>query len=173
MTLDLEPRDRTRFLAVAILLAVFMAGTFAGATMFFLFRSDGHRVMERREHVVAGPEGIHRGMGGPGEVLLMKEHGSLLGEELGLEPAQQERVDQLMEEQHDKARGLMEEMEPRMRALVDSTNAAIEEILTPEQRERHRELQEHRRELIVRRFSIPVPPEPQIRVPATPAEPGE
>ena len=162
MTLDLEPRDRSRLLAVAILLAVFMAGIFGGATLFFLFQPDGERVIHRQEHIVAGPGGIHLGAEGPDGpgVVMMKRHGPLLGEELGLEPDQRERVNQIMEEQHQKAEQLMADMEPRMKALVDSTNAAIEEVLTPEQRERFRELQAERRDLIVRRFRVPVPPPP-------------
>ncbi len=161
MTLDLEPRDRSRLLAAAILLAVFMAGIFGGATLFFLFRSDGHPRMVTREKIVAGP-GMLGGPGGPGggDVVFMRGPGPIFGE-LGLDPPQQERVDRLMQEQQQKAEQLMSEMEPRMKALMDSTNAAIEEVLTPEQRERFRQMQEHRREMIVRRFNVPAaPPEP-------------
>lgn len=162
MTLDLEPRDRSRLLAVAILLAVFMAGIFGGATLFFLFQPDGRHVVERREHIVAGPGMMDGHVPGDREgVVFMKTPGpGLFGEELELNDEQRERVERLMEDQREKAEQLMADMEPRMKALVDSTNAAIEEVLTPEQREQFRELQAERRDLIVRRFRVPVPPPP-------------
>lgn len=155
---DLEPRDRSRLLAVAILLAVFMAGIFGGATLFFLFQPDGHRVVTRQDHIVAGPGHM---LGDREGVVFMKTPGSdFFGGELDLTAEQNERVEALMEDQRQKAEQLMSEMEPRMKALVDSTNAAIEELLSEEQRARFREIQAERRDLIVRRFRTPDPPPP-------------
>ena len=169
MTLDLDSRDRSRILAIAVLLAVLAAGLFAGAALSLVFGSRGDRV----EHEMR----IRRGPGGPGAmhgppfpgdhegVVFMR---TPFGAELDLNDEQRERVEALMEEQRRKAEQLMADMEPRMKALMDSTNAAIEEVLTPEQRERFRRMQEERRDMIVRRFEmkIPEPMEP-------PAPPGE
>lgn len=171
MSLNLNDRERSRILAVAILLAVFAAGAFGGAALALVFGGPRHRLMEREVFDVRRPgppalPGDHEG------ALFLKTPAPLAAE-LDLDDAQRERVERLMEEQAQKAERLMAETEPRMKALIDSTNAAIEEVLTPEQRERFREIRERRRELIIRRFKIPEPPEPRVRTPASPPEPGE
>ena len=88
--------------------AVFMAGIFGGATLFFLFKSDGHRVV-RQEHIVAGPG--HMG-GIPGDregVVFMRSPGpGMFGDELDLNDEQQDRVERLMEEQREKALALLD-----------------------------------------------------------------
>jgi Spy/CpxP family protein refolding chaperone len=131
MKLDLDSRARSRILAVAILLAVFTAGTLGGAAL-----------------TVAMGRGDDRGPGHEERILYAQP--ILKG--LDLTPDQRERVERLLDDQRRKAERLMADAEPRMKALVDSTNAAIEQILTPEQREEFRQMQEHRRDDIVRRF---------------------
>jgi len=173
MTLDLDSRDRSRILAIAVLLAVLAAGLFAGAALTLAFGSRGDRVAHemRIRRGPGGPGGLH-GPPIPGDhegVVFMRGGGpGGFGEELDLDPEQRERVERLMEEQRRKADQLMADMQPRMKALMDSTNAAIEEVLTPEQREQFREMQAERRDMIVRRFEMKIPEPPEL-----PAPPGE
>jgi Spy/CpxP family protein refolding chaperone len=165
MNLDLDSRDRARILGVAVLLAVLAAGLFAGAALTVAFRSPGRVVEHERRLKIGGPSGI------PGDherVMFMREP---FGAGLDLTPDQRERVDSLMAEQARKAERLMADMEPRMKALMDSTNAAIEEVLTAEQRERFREMQAQRRDVIVERFRTPVPPAERPVPPAARPEP--
>lgn len=154
MNLDLDSRDRSRILAAAVLLAVLAAGLFAGAALTLAFRDPGHRVEHQERLRIAVPPGI------PGDhegVMFMRSREPFAAG-LDLDPAQRARVDSLMNDQRRKAEQLMADMEPRMRALMDSTNSAIEEVLTPEQRERFRRMQDERREMIVERFKVPAPP---------------
>jgi len=165
MNLDLDSRDRSRILAVVVLLAVLAAGLFAGAALTVAFRSPGRVVEHERRLKIGGPSGI------PGDherVMLTREP---FGAGLDLTPDQSERVDRLMAEQARKAERLMADMEPRMKALMDSTNAAIEEVLTAEQRERFREMQARRRDVIVERFRTPVPPAERPAPPSARPEP--
>ena len=167
MNMEIEPRDRARLLAVAILLAVFAAGAFAGAALTVaLGDRGGRRLVKHEEHVLRGPGAFP---GDPEGVVFMRSK-MPLDEPLGLTDDQSAQVRRLMEDQQEKARELMGDMEPRMKALMDSTNAAIETVLTPEQRERFRELQAERRDVIVRRFVTPPPAPMEPRVPAPPPE---
>ena len=86
-----------------------------------------------------------------------KRLGNEFGAELGLDDEQAVRVDSLMEVQRQKADSLLESMGPRLKALMDSTNADIEALLTEEQRERFREMQTRRHEVLIRRRG-PLPP---------------
>jgi Spy/CpxP family protein refolding chaperone len=131
MSPNLDSRDRSRILALAILVAVFAAGALGGAAL-----------------TVAMDRGEDRGPGHEERILYAQP--ILKG--LDLTPAQRERVGRLMDDQRRKAEFLMADTEPRIKALVDSTNAAIEQILTPQQREEFRQMQEHGREDIVRQF---------------------
>ena len=172
MTLDLEPRDRNRLLAFAILLAVFMAGVLGGIAALHLLHGRKHVVRHHEERITMPFP--HDGM--PGERMIRMRH-TPFGEELNLEPAQQAQIDSLMEEQSRKAEGLMRSMEPRLKGLHDSTNAAIAELLTPEQRVVFDRLQKERRDVIVRSFirgprAPGAPDAPRMR-PPEPPEPGE
>lgn len=170
MTLDLEPRDRNRLLAFAILLAVFMAGVLGGVALIQAMGPRKHIVRHHERFTLPVPPG-HQ----PGEGMIRMRHAPF-GEELDLEPAQEARIDSLMEEQQRKAERLLRSMEPRLKGLHDSTNAAIAELLTPAQREVFERLQKERREVIVRSFirgpMEPGAPDLPMRVPAPP-EPGE
>ncbi|MFN2384378.1 MAG: hypothetical protein ABR559_08995 [Gemmatimonadota bacterium] len=165
MTLDLEPRDRNRLLAFAILLAVFIAGVLGGIAALHLLHGRQHAVRHHDERIsLPFP---HDGM--PKREVIRMRHAPF-GEELDLEPAQQAQIDSLMEEQSRKAEALMRSMEPRLKGLHDSTNAAIAALLTPEQQEVFERLQRERRDVIVRRFIRgPEPPD----APPSPSESGE
>jgi Spy/CpxP family protein refolding chaperone len=96
---------------------------------------------------------------GPGGVVFYERLGDEFGAELGLDEEQAARVDSMMEVQRQKADSLLESMGPRLKALMDSTNADIEALLTEEQRERFREMQARRHDVLIRKRS-PVPPDP-------------
>jgi hypothetical protein len=170
MNMNLDARDRSRILAVAILIAVFAAGLFGGAALALVFRSPRH--VEREVFDVRLPE--HPAFPGDGEGVVFLRTPDPLMEELDLDQAQRDRVERLMQEQAQKAERLMADTEPRMKALMDSTNAAIEQVLRPDQRERFRAIREERRDMIVRRFKMRVPaPPPEPALPPEPVPPPE
>ena len=59
-------------------------------------------------------------------------------QELGLTPAQQAQVQEVLARNKPRMDQLLEEMVPRVRALADDVEAQLVAILTPEQRERYR-----------------------------------
>ena len=59
-----------------------------------------------------------------------------LSDRLGLTEEQQERIDALMAERRAEATRILEEVGPFLQAQLDSMEAEIREILTPEQQER-------------------------------------
>jgi len=63
----------------------------------------------------------------------MRQH---MVKELKLDSAQSVRLDSIMSQRAVAFRAMRAENETRVRAMIDSTNAVIDSILTPEQRER-------------------------------------
>lgn len=59
-----------------------------------------------------------------------------MARDLGLTADQQMRIDVILDEQQQRMREIMRETRPQTRALLKETRARIEEVLTPEQRER-------------------------------------
>lgn len=156
---------RSIWIAAGVLALVFLAGGLAGAAIsLFAGRPHlpRHRVMER----IALPE-VPPAPHGPGGVVFYKRLGDEFGAELGLDEEQAARVDSMMEVQRQKADSLLESMHPLLKALMDSTNADIEALLSEEQRERFREMQSRRHEVLIRRRA-PGPPGP----PEAPGAPG-
>src|SRR5688572_19537045 len=66
-----------------------------------------------------------------GDVLLRDPFG-----ELGLTPDQRKKIDTLFEQHHTEVDAVVREGEPKMRALSEKMDREMQEILTPEQRER-------------------------------------
>jgi uncharacterized membrane protein len=147
---------RSIWIAAGVLALVFLAGGLAGAAISLFARRPAfphHATMER----ITLPD-VPPAPHGPG-VVFYKRLGDEFGEELGLDQEQAARVDSMMEVQREKADSLLESMHPRLKALMDSTNADIEALLTEEQRERFREMQTRRHEVLIRRRG-PLPPVP-------------
>jgi Spy/CpxP family protein refolding chaperone len=67
-----------------------------------------------------------------------REFRDRMSRELGLSADQQQRVDSLMDRQISEIRRLRAEVQPRLDSVVLQTRREIEEILTPEQREKAR-----------------------------------
>jgi Spy/CpxP family protein refolding chaperone len=64
--------------------------------------------------------------------------------ELGLTPAQDSAFDAIMMERAGEFSALREEIRPRVERLVSDVRSDMEQVLTPEQRERFRKLQTRR-----------------------------
>ncbi|CAN5139737.1 hypothetical protein BH18GEM1_BH18GEM1_18040 [soil metagenome] len=151
--MNIDPNQRNLLIAGAALLVVFVAGGFVGTLAVMGFHRERHFDVERR--VFAEPLGLPPPPGMPGADIFYHNQGLAFSDELDLTDEQRGRVDSLLDEQREKADQLLSDMEPRLKALHDSTNSAIERLLTPEQRKEFERLKEERRDVIVRRFGGP------------------
>ena len=131
---DASRTRRLRWLALASLLVTFLAGALVGAAV------DRARGGHRWAPPPAGAEGR-----GPGRGPDIFEAGGPLDDRLNLTPQQQDTINRILERDRRKADSLFREMRPRLRARFDSTRAAVEAVLTPEQREEFRRFREERR----------------------------
>ncbi|HEX2189555.1 MAG TPA: hypothetical protein VHG51_11685 [Longimicrobiaceae bacterium] len=128
--------NRMRVLAVVTLLATFLAGGLVGAAVE---RARGGEGWSERPRA-----GMERGpRRGPPPIF---EEGGPLDERLRLTPAQRDTIQRIVERDRARADSLFREMRPRLRARYDSTVAAVEAVLTPEQREEFRRFREEHRE---------------------------
>jgi Spy/CpxP family protein refolding chaperone len=86
---------------------------------------------------------VGRGPGGrPGASRdVVRQH---IESELGLTPAQKTQVDSILSQQMAKRRALADSIGVHMRALMDSTRAAVDRVLTPEQRQKLAAIRAHR-----------------------------
>jgi len=88
---------------------------------------------------------VGRGFGGrPG---MEQREGVVRGRiesELGLTPAQKTQVDSILSQQMAKRRALDDSIGVRLHALMDSTRAAVDRVLTPEQRQKLATIRAHR-----------------------------
>lgn len=109
--------SKTTFVAILILLLTFMAGFAVG--MF----TDHLLILWHRGHRGVPPFATH----------IMAER---LDHHLDLTDAQRKQVEAIIERRHERISGLWRSLHPRVRAEVDQTNAEIEKILTPAQREK-------------------------------------
>ncbi len=127
---------RMRLLAIASLLVTFVAGALVGAAV------DRARGADRRE---GPPPGAQHGRGGPRGGPDIFEAGGPLDDRLRLTPQQRDAIQRIVERDRVKADSLFREMRPRLRARFDSTRAAVDAVLTPQQREEFRRFREERR----------------------------
>jgi Spy/CpxP family protein refolding chaperone len=67
-----------------------------------------------------------------------------LSRELGLTPAQDSAIDAIMMQRAGQFSALREEIRPRVERLVSDVRSDMEQVLTPAQRERFRQLQARR-----------------------------
>lgn len=149
---------RTRLLALASLLVVFVAGVLVGAAAEHARRERGFRGEPPRRP-------------GPPEIFAAQGE---LGRRLHLTAEQSDSIQRIILRDRAKADAIFREMRPRLRARFDSTSAAIDAVLTPEQRAEFRRLrEEHRAQRRGRRggrggpewpVPPPEPPEPLRRL---------
>lgn len=116
-----------RSVALLSVVAVFVVGAAIGIVGTHLFYAKRFRPPD-------GPPGF---MGG--------SFIDRLDRHLELTADQRRRIDEILRQRREEAETFRRQMEPQLRELFEATEAGIEEILTPEQRERFRQLRETRR----------------------------
>jgi Spy/CpxP family protein refolding chaperone len=119
-------RGRAALLAALTLAAVFVAGAAVGAAV------ERARAPEPAPLAGPPPEGRPPIFAGP------------MGERLGLTARQRDSIQRIVERDRVRADTLYREFRPRLRARFDSTTAAVEAVLTPEQRAEWRRIREER-----------------------------
>jgi Spy/CpxP family protein refolding chaperone len=127
-----NPAARVRAIGVSLLLLTFAVGGLAGAA--------ARQVVTRDLPAVHGDGGCDRGDS--------RDRRLGLYEELELSDTQRSEIERIMNDRRTQIDALLEVHEPRMKAIVDSTNAEIQSLLTPDQREEFSQL---RAELRARR----------------------
>lgn len=110
-----------RWVAVAALAGLFVVGVLVGALGTHLYYF--HNYMK------------------PGE----DRFGGRFSERLELTQKQREQVRAIMAESHNEAQAMREELKPRVTELMERSRTRIEEVLTPEQREKFRDFRKQRR----------------------------
>lgn len=157
--MNVDAQQRNLLIAGAALLAAFVAGGLAGGAVGAMIADRGlrHEGVQVRAIRPPGTFEIPAPARLPHGGIFFHRLDEPIGPGLGLSEDQQTRVNSLLEEQREKADRLMAEMEPRLKALMDSTNTAIEEALSAEQRDRFRRMQRERRDVIIRKFVEPAP----------------
>lgn len=75
---------------------------------------------------------------------MVRRYGQQLGRELDLTEPQRARIDSIMMQERLRIRELNQEFQPRFREIAEQTRERVDAVLTPEQRERLRDLREAR-----------------------------
>jgi len=151
--LGMDSRQQGWVTAVALLISVFMAGALTAVAVVSFTESD--RDSERDEWRRDGRRGPPGRPGGPGgrfdgqrgDFML-----DMLTERLDLNEAQQEQVREIMARREAVAREVMESVRDRLKGVMDSVDAEIRTVLTPEQQEEFEEIEDEARETLGRRF---------------------
>lgn len=125
---DLAPRGgaatRTTLLAVIVVALTFVCGLVVGMLLVHL-RAPSPRPLPPFA----------------GQVLVNR-----LDRRLDLTDEQRARVEEILERHHARIREIQEASRPRVRAEIESANAEISRILTPEQRREFERMKMHMRE---------------------------
>jgi Spy/CpxP family protein refolding chaperone len=111
-----------RSLALISVAGLFLLGIVVGAMGMHLF------------------DGLHPFSGPSRDGARHDWHGERLDQLLELTPDQKARIDEIRRESRADAEALHEEMLPKVREHMERTRQRIEEVLTPEQREKFTEL---------------------------------
>jgi Spy/CpxP family protein refolding chaperone len=120
---------RSRWIAVAVMTATFLAGAMLGFAVQRIFASEPPAQAER------APRQEHEDR---------RDRPSIL-DKLDLTPAQEARRDSILEKRRREMNAFWEQHGPAMRAIVDSTRAEIDRMLTPEQRAQMEAFREKRK----------------------------
>ena len=122
-----------KLIAVLVLLLTAAAGIMAGVAIDRRLLLPGQPPFGGRLAFAGGPPD-----GGP----RMREPGAFrerFARELNLSADQEKRVDELMSRQMDAISRIHEQTDPQIRTIIEQTRAAIDSVLTPEQRARLRD----------------------------------
>ncbi len=126
-----------RWQALVALAGLFVLGVVAGGLGAHLYYA---RALERPP----GPPPFFGGFVGP-----------RLERRLDLTPEQGAELRRVLDESRGEAEAMRRELAPRMREVMERTERRIQEILTPEQRQRFAELRRHHRRRSDRFFGGP------------------
>ncbi len=142
MTGERPGARRTKLMAAGVILATLVAGTLAGVA--------ADRVLSRRAALAEAPRPVPCS-GRP-------EGGLTVFETLDLSAEQRAQVDAVLERRRRQMDLLWQQARPGMRALVDSTEAEIRVILSPDQRAEFDRMREEGRKLGLKRQHDGQPP---------------
>ena len=131
---DLARSARAR--GAAVLLVTFVSGALAGAAILHVMRATPASASSTAAPPTAGP---------PPERVIENMKMARSGipvtyEALDLTPAQRFQIARIMAANRPRTDSLLRETWPKLRALLDSIQRQVEQVLTPEQRERLAEL---------------------------------
>jgi Spy/CpxP family protein refolding chaperone len=121
---------RSRWLALGVLSATFVAGAMLGAAALRVLADD------RAEQPERGRRDDRREDRGPPPSIF---------DQMGLTAAQKVAMDSIMEKRRREMDAFWKQHNPEVRAIIDSTRAEIDRLLTPEQRKQFQEFRERRR----------------------------
>ena len=121
---------RSRWIALAVLSATFLAGAMLGAAAIRVLVDDRAEQPQRPR-----PDGRR---GGPGQ-------GPSIFDQMGLTAAQKAGIDSVMENRRREMDAFWKLHNPEVRAIIDSARVEIDRLLTPEQRQQFQEFRERRR----------------------------
>jgi uncharacterized membrane protein len=131
------PRLGPRLLAGLVIVLTFVVGGLAGAVV---------------DRTVALPHGMERiGRRGPppapdsrrereGRERGRERFVQQLTRELSLNPAQVAKIEEITREREQKMNAIWAEVRPRIHALIEETRTEVDQVLTPEQRQKSHEL---------------------------------
>jgi len=115
----------------ALIVAVFVSGALSGAAgVRWLDRDRGREGVSTENVRERGRIGFPRGESPRGGDRFFVDQ---VAERLELTASQREQIDSIVQAQRTKSREVMEALRPAMRASLDSMNAAIAEVLEPDQ----------------------------------------
>ena len=111
---------KTILIASSIVIVAFIAGFIAGVFADHVIRWPGGRrhIGQAVEHIMLGRLDRH----------------------LDLTDDQEKKVGEILRRRHERMVGIWDSVRPQVRTEVDATNAEIETVLTPEQREKFQKL---------------------------------
>ncbi|MFC1660786.1 hypothetical protein ACFL3S_04855 [Gemmatimonadota bacterium] len=143
--------------AAALLVSVFVAGALAGFAVF-RFSEARSPAQPRGGKPPGGPPGMMmRPMMTPGDSgspfvgMAPMWITDRLSERLGLTDDQREKIQEIMDGRRSHASRVLDDLGPVLQAQLDSMQADIRDVLTPEQRERFDEFQREGRDVFRRR----------------------
>lgn len=121
---------RSRWIALAVLSAVFLAGAAVGAAAFTMLTRTRQEQPQRP---------------GPGGPRTSRGNGPSIFDQMELTAAQKAAMDSIMEKRRREMDAFWKQHNPEVRAIVDSARAEVDRLLTPEQRQKFEEFRERRR----------------------------
>ena len=135
----MTPVDRNSVLAAGLVVVTLLLGIVSGVALDRWMFRPGREFAGRPG---PGRPGQMRRQFDPGQ--FRERLGEQLTKELWLTSQQRVKVDSILAAQQAKSREVMEEVRPRLQTVAESTQAAIREVLTPEQQEQLQKLREER-----------------------------